>query len=81
MSADVKGCGTYSGYQKHKRRGEPACEPCTIANREYHREYRDRPHARAEARRVNSARQRALWRLADLHREDYLRLCDEELGR
>ncbi len=28
-------CGTDSGYKTHRRQGEPACELCILAHREY----------------------------------------------
>jgi hypothetical protein len=31
--------GTRGGYQGHRRRGEEACEPCRIANRDFQRGY------------------------------------------
>jgi len=31
--------GTPSGYQKHRNRGEPACQPCKDANAAYHTAY------------------------------------------
>jgi hypothetical protein len=34
--------GTYAMYQKHRKAGEPPCDPCVIANREYMRGYRRR---------------------------------------
>lgn len=35
-SAPVARCGTRPGYQRHRRLGEPRCDPCTRANNEYH---------------------------------------------
>lgn len=32
--------GTYAQYQKHRKAGEPPCEPCLIAAREYMKGYR-----------------------------------------
>jgi len=32
--------GTHAGYRAHRRRGEPACEPCNEANNRYHRRLR-----------------------------------------
>ena len=32
--------GTLSGYRKHYRRGEPACDDCRRANSAYERDYR-----------------------------------------
>jgi hypothetical protein len=37
-------CGTEAGYQAHRRRGEPACQPCKDDRA---RAARDRHHARA----------------------------------
>lgn len=28
-------CGTYAGYQRHRRRGEPTCAPCRDAATDY----------------------------------------------
>ena len=36
------GCGTYGGAQAHRKRGEPLCDRCKEAKREYQREYRRR---------------------------------------
>lgn len=33
-------CGTKSAYARHIRNGEPACEPCRQAIRDYHRQRR-----------------------------------------
>ena len=35
---DIK-CGTYSGYQRHYRLKEPACDPCRQGAAEYARNY------------------------------------------
>ncbi|MFE4229160.1 hypothetical protein ACFRJ8_14875 [Arthrobacter sp. NPDC056886] len=43
MSTPLKPCGTYAAYRRHHQAGEPPCEPCTTANREY----------RANLRRAN----------------------------
>ena len=34
MPREVQPCGTTAGYQRHRYRGEPACEPCLAAWRE-----------------------------------------------
>jgi len=31
-------CGTTGGYQAHRRRGEPTCQPCRDAHRDYRKE-------------------------------------------
>lgn len=33
-------CGTYAGWNDHKRNHETACPPCTAARNQYMREYR-----------------------------------------
>jgi len=38
---DIK-CGSYSGYQRHYRLGEPACDPCKAGAVEYVRDYQKR---------------------------------------
>lgn len=35
-------CGTYGGYQQHRRRKDLACEPCKEAAAAYMRHYRNR---------------------------------------
>lgn len=74
--------GLYYGYQQHLKRKVPVCAECREANRLYQRAYRARS---AEARRKdqirNSTRSRALERLAQLYRADFLRLLDEEQRR
>lgn len=35
MSTPLKPCGTYAAYRRHHATGEPVCEPCATANREY----------------------------------------------
>ena len=55
---DLQPCGTYGAYQQHRHRGEPACDPCLQANRDYKiahsREYQQRPEPRR--RRLESYR-------------------------
>ena len=46
-------CGTYTGYVKHRKRGEDACEPCLKAKREYYRAY-----YAAKAERILALRRR-----------------------
>lgn len=40
IATGIQPCGTRAGYDRHKRRGEPACDPCREACREYTRAYR-----------------------------------------
>lgn len=74
-------CGTYAGYQIHGRRGEPRCEACKKANREYmaanRRAY---PRRQQHEAAKQQARDRALRRLARLHPAQLRALYDEELA-
>jgi hypothetical protein len=74
-------CGTYGGYQRHRRRGEQACTECRRANRDYTRTLRQRPGVREEENARTAARSRALWRLADEQRERFRELFIEEVTR
>lgn len=74
-------CGTYGGYQYHKKNGDPFCEPCRKANAAYSRELRKRsPRAANYTRLTNNARSRALWRLADEFHDRFQSLYLEELA-
>lgn len=80
MSPDDARHGTYAGYQRHRLDGESACTPCRDANRAYMRDFRARRPDVAERERAGSrASSRALWRLADMHRDEYDRLYADEL--
>ena len=73
-------CGTYTGYQRHKRAGEEACEPCRAANAAHQKAWRaGHPSQRDRERQRTAARSRALWRLADLYPNVFRRLYLEEL--
>ena len=68
-------CGTRNGYLRHRRAGQPSCEPCLDGQRAYQR-------ARGPERRAyNRARSRALQRLAELHLVDYHVLLMQELSQ
>ena len=72
-------CGTYSGYQKHRRRGEQPCTDCRAASREYMRDYR-RTNGETYRRELdrNNARHRAQVRLAEMFPQEFARLLLEE---
>lgn len=36
----IKPCGTVAGYDTHRRKGEPPCDECRAAKREYDRQWR-----------------------------------------
>ena len=42
VTRSVTNCGTYAGFQTHKRIGEEPCIPCAEARNAYIREYRRR---------------------------------------
>lgn len=71
-------CGTYAGDQRHRKEGEPSCEPCRAARAEYQRQYRathDRPDDRLKARAIGRAR----TRLVHAHLAEYHQFYEEEL--
>lgn len=73
-------CGTYAGYQRHHRHGEYACVDCKEANRLYHAKIRaEKPEFRAEEKRRQAARDRALARLSRKFPRTYRKYYAEEL--
>jgi hypothetical protein len=51
-------CGSYGGYQRHKRRKEVACGPCREAANAYRREWRWRTgQSRPQAEYLTSLRE------------------------
>jgi hypothetical protein len=68
-------CGTDSGYKAHRGRDEDACRPCKDAHNAANT--RD-PEARAA---YHGAYQRALRRLAKLHRGRFAALLAEERAK
>jgi len=68
-------CGTRAGYLRHIRAREPACDECNGANTLYMRLYRARTQ-----RRYETARSRALTRLAQNHPDEYRAYYREERG-
>lgn len=73
----VATCGTPGGYQRHRKAGEPACEPCRAAQAGYIRQYRTDPEVREQTLRENAARTKALWALARRYPNDYRELVRE----
>lgn len=78
---DSNKCGTYAGYQIHNRRKTPPCDACREANRLYQKERRKDPYIHQEEVVMNKIRSRALWRLVDLHRDEFKILVEEEIQR
>jgi hypothetical protein len=75
----IKTHGTDSGYQAHKRRGEDPCPACRAARNAYMVRYRATHEADYEQeKRLNAARSRALWRLANAHPDEFRAYFDEE---
>ena len=66
--------GTAKGYTKHVKNPErygPPCDPCSTAHAEYQANYRAKnPEIRAAAARQKSIRQRAMTRLAAIHKTE-----------
>jgi hypothetical protein len=74
--------GTYGGYQAHKLKGIPICEPCRLANNAYQRDYRKtNPDRQAVNVARQHARDRALRKLARAHPVEFRALYDAELNR
>lgn len=79
---DQDPCGTYAGYQRHKKAGDTSCEPCRTAAADYMRHYRARhPEKVQSAYAVSAARERAMIRLSKMYPGVFRRLLDEERGR
>ncbi len=75
-------CGTYRGYQRHRRQKTPTCEPCRRANADYHAMRRElNPSLRVTDRRTEAARWRARVRLSEEYVDRYRELLAEERAR
>lgn len=73
-------CGTYAGYQRHRKQRTATCEPCRTANREYMRSFREsRPDIVATEVVRQAARERAAWKLVAEHRERFRELYLAEM--
>jgi len=82
MSRQPAKCGTPSGYRRHWKAKEPACDACKSAVAAWQREYRAANERIREERKANSqAHNRARKRLLALHHDEYLALVEEEKGR
>lgn len=79
MRRDDPRHGTPAGYRAHRKEGKRACRPCLNAQSAYMQSRRATPAFRKRERQRNAAAARAVWRLADLHRDEYERLYVEEL--
>lgn len=80
-ATDYDNCGTYAGWNRHRKDRTRTCDACREAARVYTANYRAaRPDVRERERRENNARTRALWRLAHLHPAQFAALLDDELS-
>jgi hypothetical protein len=71
-------CGTYAGYQQHKKAGEAACDDCAEASRRYAQEYRNRnPKVREKDIALLRARREATRLLIERHRDEFRQLLNE----
>lgn len=73
-------CGSYAGAQRHSRVGEPCCDDCKRARRDYMRRYRSTPTGKATAQTITVAQSRAETRLVAAHRAEYERYYAQELA-
>jgi hypothetical protein len=74
----VQPCGTYAAYQQHKLRGEPACDACMQANRDYKNTWQREYQQREEPRQRRLAKYRK-WRTG-LTPEAFCALLDSQGG-
>lgn len=72
-------CGTKAGYQRHLRRRETACDPCTAANSAHRREHFD--GSRTRNRLYQQAVRSANKRLQDMYPGTWRRLLAEERAK
>jgi len=78
VSAEDLECGTYAAYQRHIKRGERPDTKCRKAAAEYSRRRRQNPEVRRRQVAQDTARTRALSRLAKMHPAQYRVLYEEE---
>lgn len=74
----VQPCGTYGGYQAHKKRGEAACDECRDASRRYMAEYRRKhPEVRDADIAGLDARREATRLLIQRHEAEFRQLLKD----
>jgi hypothetical protein len=72
-------CGTARVRERDRQRRIELGEEAYLAhNREKMRRYRAKPDARERQRAYTRSQQAALWRLAELHRDEFEALMTEE---
>lgn len=75
-------CGTYAGYNRHYRLGEPQCEPCREARRRYQRQRVAKHGGKTASEALTaSARYHAMARLARKFPLEFRAFYQEELER
>lgn len=75
-------CGTYSGWNRHIKRGEEPCDPCVLAQRAYAADWRaSNPRKLANYAARRHAAYRALVALRARHYREYYNLYQEELAK
>ncbi len=77
--ADDPRHGSTAGYQAHRSRREIACEACRNAQRDYQRSVRADPEKWRIEKASLRAKNRAIWRLINMHRDEFERLYAAEL--
>lgn len=81
-SLTATSCGTYAGYQTHKRQGTEPCSECRRAQRDYMRDYRAKnAEQRDKDYRYGLARNRAISRLIAMHPAQWEALLADERSR
>jgi hypothetical protein len=80
-------CGTFGGYQRHKKAKEEACDQCRDAQRRYTAEWRKKTPKGQADREMNlvrlRARREATKRLIAQHRSEFHALlteCESEVA-
>lgn len=62
MGSERKPCGTRAAAERHRRKGEPLCEPCREAERQYRRDERTRKaqtRGKKMADKINQAKKKS----------------------
>lgn len=80
MRRDDARHGTYAGFQVHRKEGKRPCGACRDAYNTYQRGFRNQGDYKQQERRLNSARSKALWRLAARHRTEFRDLVNQVLA-
>lgn len=74
----IQPCGTFGGYQRHKRERTTPCDACREANRRYASNYRTKnPEVWEQDVAALRARREATKRLIARHRAEFDALLDE----